>query len=210
MKWEEWIGVLAALFMVGLIVMTLMPNQVGSLFSGDTGLGQGVKMNVPQPGAVGPAYVQGQPRALQIAAQTAPATQPQATQPQAVGDALNPVRNDGGAPVQPGVVPFRQAPLVSFEGTIQQISEIQWQDKQIHIWLSQPGNGELHISVAPSWFLAFMGCTLQHDMQVSGRGFKFDNINKDAVVYAKFLRLGAKRCHLRNDEGFALWSNKLR
>ncbi|MEG3640750.1 magnetosome protein MamS [Magnetococcus sp. PR-3] len=210
MKWEEWIGVLAALFIAGLIVMAIVPNQVGSLFSGETGLGQVAQFNLPQPGTVGQINQGPQPQALQVAAQQPAQNRGGIGKPQAVGDALNPVRNDGGAPVQPGLVPFRKAPLIRFDGTIQQISEIQWQDKQIHIWLSQAGNRELHISVAPSWFLAFMGCTLQHDMQVSGRGFKFDRVNKDAVIYAKYLKINGRNCHLRNDEGFALWSNKLR
>lgn len=116
---------------------------------------------------------------------------------------------------QPGLMPFEQAARVRFNGTIQQISELQQQDGQIHLWLNDPQGREQHLSVAPSWFLQYAGCTLVHDAAISGVGFQFDKtktgmVRRGAVMYVKKLVVGKTVCHLRNDEGFALWSNQLR
>ena len=111
---------------------------------------------------------------------------------------------------QPGLMPFEQAPRQRFTGTIQQISEMPQRDGQMHVTLHDPAGREVHLSVAPDWFLQYMGCILTHDGQISGVGFLFDESVIGRVVYVKKLVVGAKTCHLRNDEGFALWSNQLR
>ncbi|MBF0283518.1 MAG: hypothetical protein HQL51_03570 [Magnetococcales bacterium] len=114
------------------------------------------------------------------------------------------------APPQQGMVPFEQAPQMRFDGKIQQLTELQQRDGQIHIWVHDVSGREVEISVAPNWFLAYMGCTLTHDIPVSGVGFRFDQQGGDPLIYAQRIRVNGKICRLRNDEGFALWSNRLR
>lgn len=114
------------------------------------------------------------------------------------------------APAQLGMMPFEQAPQVRFDGKIQQVTEFQQQDGQIHIWIHDQSGRELQISVAPRWFLEYMGCQLTHDIPVAGQGFRFDNQGADPLIYAQKIRVNGKNCRLRNDEGFALWSNRLR
>ncbi|HIJ83489.1 MAG TPA: hypothetical protein HPQ00_04705 [Magnetococcales bacterium] len=109
-----------------------------------------------------------------------------------------------------GVFNFEQAPKIQFYGKIQQITEVVQNDGQMHVWIHDPAGGEMQISVAPNWFLKLVGCSLGHDGIISGMGFRFDRKNKDALVYAKKIQINGHVCHLRNDEGFALWSNKLR
>ncbi|OSM08625.1 putative Magnetosome protein MamS [Magnetofaba australis IT-1] len=152
-----------------------------------------------------------QGQALQVAQQQNVTKQRRNAALAAGGPGAKTTQQDGATPAQPGLMPFERAPIKRFSGTIQQITELPRRDQQIHIWVTEPGGRELHVSVAPKWFLQFMGCTLSHDAQVNGRGFKFDRANKrDPVVYAKEFTINGRRCQLRNDEGFALWSNKLR
>ncbi len=111
---------------------------------------------------------------------------------------------------QPGVMNFEQAPRVKFSGVVQQVSEFQKRDGQIHVWIHDANGREKEISIAPSWFLKYIGCEIRHDTQVSGVGFSFDNTRPDPMIYARKIRVNGKACRLRNDEGFALWSNRLR
>ncbi|MEW6219746.1 MAG: hypothetical protein AB1634_09480 [Thermodesulfobacteriota bacterium] len=114
------------------------------------------------------------------------------------------------ATFKPGVIKLEQAPVVRFSGVIQQLSEMPQQDGQIHLWLEATDKRELRISVAPSWFLEYTGCRLSHDQAISGVGFQFDASGPEPLIYARRLQVGGTTCQLRNDEGFALWSNRLR
>lgn len=111
---------------------------------------------------------------------------------------------------QPGLMNFEQAPRVRFSGRVQQVSEFQKRDGQIHIWVHDANGREKEISVGPSWFLKYIGCEIGHDVKVKGIGFYFDNVGHDPMIYARKIRVNGKVCRLRNDEGFALWSNRLR
>lgn len=111
---------------------------------------------------------------------------------------------------QPGVMNFEQAPRVRFSGVVQQVSEFRKRDGQIHIWIHTANGKEREISVGPSWFLRYTGCKIAHDTKVSGVGFSFDNKGQDPVIYAKNIIVNGKKSRLRNDEGFALWSSRLR
>ncbi|MEO5364235.1 MAG: hypothetical protein H7838_11520 [Magnetococcus sp. DMHC-8] len=191
MKLEEWLTALGFFAVVAVVVFAILPGglwQTGDSQAGQAGLlaqtGQAV---LPAAGAV--------------PAQTVPAAIVQPVAPAMPARVTRP---------QPGLMPFEQAAQVRFSGTIQQISELQQQDGQIHLWLKGPLGQEQHLSVAPSWFLQYMGCTLQHDAALSGTGFRFDKSNDRALIYVKKLIIGKNVCHLRNDEGFALWSNQLR
>ncbi|GMT41910.1 MAG: hypothetical protein IEMM0002_0321 [bacterium] len=114
----------------------------------------------------------------------------------------------------PGLRNFENFPSVRFEGIVQQVSELPQHDGQIHIWVEPPQGGpqggEQRISVGPEWFLKYTGCAIAHDIKISGVGFLFDKPGQDPMVYAKKIRIGRKVCRLRNDEGFSLWSNRLR
>lgn len=184
-KIAEWVGGFMVLFVVGVVVLALLPDSFWS--SRQPEWGQTALTTVPT--GVWPAAMiatPGEPTILPVAgARTVPA--------------------------QPGLMPFEQAPKVKFNGRIQQITELQQRDGQIHIWVHDTTSGkEQQISVAPSWFLEYMGCMLTHDLTVSGLGFRFDNQGPDPLIYAQKIVVNGRNCRLRNDEGFALWSNRLR
>lgn len=120
------------------------------------------------------------------------------------------VAQQQATPQATGLLDFEQAPEKSFSGTVQQVSELQQKDGQIHVWLNTPTGVEQEISVGPSWFLRYIGCEIAHDSAISGVGFYFDTITKDPIIYAQKISLNGRVCQLRNDEGFALWSNQLR
>ncbi|MEO5368158.1 MAG: hypothetical protein H7831_17765 [Magnetococcus sp. WYHC-3] len=205
-KPEEWVGLAAVAFVAVLVVSALLPPDLKERVATAAGWGSGNAVSFGAPGQVGipppvaPGVGVGQ--AIPVAVVTTPTLVP--PDPTAT-------LAEGAAPVQPGLVPFERAPLVPFSGTIQQITEMPQSDRQVHIWVSTPDQRELHVSVAPAWYLSFMGCTLAHDMQLTGRGFQFNRADQGGdVIYAKKLTINGRPCLLRNDEGFALWSNKLR
>ncbi|CAK0775806.1 putative Magnetosome protein MamS [Gammaproteobacteria bacterium] len=130
-----------------------------------------------------------------------------------------PVRMIPVATVQPtprvdgagkGMMSLQRTPQVNFQGIVQQITEQPQSDGQLHVWLNSSGGVERRVSVAPGWFLQYLGCQLQHDIMISGSGFIFQQETGNELVYAKKIVVNGKTCQLRNDEGFALWSNKLR
>ncbi len=116
----------------------------------------------------------------------------------------------GAGSVSPGLKAFERAPTVKFNGIIQQVSEMQQHDGQIHIWVDDAQGVERRVSIGPDWFLKYTGCKIAHDITISGVGFMFERAGKDPLIYARKIRIDNKVCRLRNDEGFALWSNRLR
>ncbi|MBF0448132.1 MAG: hypothetical protein HQL67_08035 [Magnetococcales bacterium] len=207
MKLEEGIGLIAVIFILSLVVAAVMPDD---LWEGES-LESKMRSTLHSGPGVTPAsnaWAAGPLQGVAVAAVTP-------TQQMTVAPNSNFVTDpalDRTTVPQPGLIPFSQAPRVNFSGTIQQITELQKQDGQIHIWLTDSTTGiDQRISVAPSWFLKYTGCTLLHDMAISGTGFQFDKtLGKNALIYAKKIVINRRPCHLRNDEGFALWSNKLR
>lgn len=192
MKTEEWLTVVGFFMFILVVISALIPET----FWEDNAL------------AVNPS---------QVTATTAwsGSTSVMRNQQQAMAVPVAVVRPNKMPPkrtikAQPGLMPFEQAPRVRFEGSIQQISEMPGKDGQIHVWLHNPMGVEQHLSVSPGWFLEYMGCPLLHDATLSGVGFKFDKTKDGATIYVKKLVIGKTVCHLRNDEGFALWSNRLR
>jgi hypothetical protein len=109
-----------------------------------------------------------------------------------------------------GMVLLQKAPRVNFSGQVQQVSEQPQSDGQLHLWLQDPQGKESRISVGPGWFLTYLGCPLRHDATVDGAGFTYEKSGQVPLIYAKWIRMNGRTCQLRNDEGFALWSNKLR
>ncbi|WP_130470103.1 magnetosome protein MamS [Candidatus Magnetaquicoccus inordinatus] len=116
----------------------------------------------------------------------------------------------GGRDPTGGMVLLQKAPRVNFSGQVQQVSEQPQSDGQLHLWLQDPQGKESRISVGPGWFLTYLGCPLRHDATVDGTGFTFEKGGQVPMIYAKWIRMDGRTCQLRNDEGFALWSNKLR
>ncbi len=110
---------------------------------------------------------------------------------------------------QQGMVPFEQVPLIPFDGIVQEVSAMPRRDNQVHIWLDGNAAQKIHVSVGPDWFLRFEGCVMTHNQSISGVGFNFDSNKPVDVIYAKKITINGRTCQLRNDEGFALWSNKL-
>ncbi|CAK0745757.1 putative Magnetosome protein MamS [Gammaproteobacteria bacterium] len=109
-----------------------------------------------------------------------------------------------------GITSLQKTPQINFQGIVQQITEQPQSDGQLHVWINLPDGTERRISVAPGWFLQYLGCPLQHDITISGSGFIFQQEIGNNLVYARKIVVNGKTCNLRNDEGFALWSNKLR
>jgi hypothetical protein len=108
-----------------------------------------------------------------------------------------------------GIGELDQPPATRFAGVVQQVSEFNQRDGQLHLWIHDGQDKEMEISLAPAWFLEYIGCPVQHNEPVSGTGFVFDTQAGDQLVYVKKITIGAKVCRLRNDEGFALWSSRL-
>ncbi len=112
----------------------------------------------------------------------------------------------------PGLVPFSQAKSERFRGSVVRLTSrgdnTGW--SQIHIWVDNGSGTSKEVSVAPRWFLEYLGCPVQDNSRVRGVGFRFDRVRPNAELYAKNITVGKKSCRLRNDEGFALWSNQLR
>ena len=195
MKFEEWLAVVGFFAVIIVMVFAILPDnlwQTQRLAANQVSAAAQVGVFPNSPGGV----------VWQTPAQsvTAAVVRPVAATP----------NNRRTTRPQPGLMPFEQAARVRFRGKIQQISELQRQDGQIHVWLNDSLGKEQHLSVAPSWFLHYMSCDLAHDAAISGVGFRFDKTRDGAVTYVKKLVVGKTVCHLRNDEGFALWSNQLR
>ncbi|MBF0357308.1 MAG: hypothetical protein HQL70_01800 [Magnetococcales bacterium] len=199
MKVEEVIGLLAVVFIFGLIGAAMLPEDMWEDHSRTPGMG-GVLQGVIGIAPTGSSSRVASP--LQGVAVAAVTPQPNTNVDQKVPRTTI---------AQPGLIPFSRAPLVRFAGTIQQITELQQRDGQIHLWVTDNVTGNEHeVSVAPSWYLKYMNCTLLHDMDISGVGFQFDKKKGSSIIYAKKIKIKNQPCHLRNDEGFALWSNRLR
>ncbi len=129
----------------------------------------------------------------------------------AVGNAgTDPAWGRKSAP--PGLVPFSQAKSERFRGSVVRLNsrgeETGWD--QIHIWVDNGSGTSKEVSVAPRWYLEYLGCRIKDNSRVRGVGFRFDRVRANAELYAKNITVRNKSCRLRNDEGFALWSNQLR
>lgn len=203
MKAEEGLAFVAVAVVFGIVAAAVLPENFWT-FGGNVGLigspqtqGGNQVVSVAMQGPIDGGFSQ-----QNLWAGSMPTAIPVAAPNTAIAD--RPVPQPGG------VLNFEQAPRVQFYGQVQQITEVIQNDGQVHVWIHNPAGGEMQISVAPNWYLKLINCPLTHDSVISGMGFRFDRRNRDALVYAKKLDVSGRVCHLRNDEGFALWSNKLR
>lgn len=111
-----------------------------------------------------------------------------------------------------GLAPFAKARSQRFQGRIESSivrgAEIGW--GQVHIWVTDGIGPPQRISLAPDWYLDYVGCPIAENLHVKGAAFDFDTIRSGDKLYARTITVRGRTCHLRNDEGFALWSNQLR
>ncbi|MBF0273084.1 MAG: hypothetical protein HQL98_13625 [Magnetococcales bacterium] len=185
----EWIVVAGMVFVVGVMVASLLPDRFWEPTKPQT---LPVAATTPQVGTNALLKPPGQEalRMIPVAAARTP--------------------TDGAGAGASGLVLLQQSPTVKFAGTVQQISEQPQSDGQLHLWINGANGQEMRISVGPGWFLKYLGCPLAHDVAVDGSGFSFERNGTSPLIYAKRIRINGRLCQLRNDEGFALWSNKLR
>lgn len=112
----------------------------------------------------------------------------------------------------PGLVPFSRAVSERFRGKVVRIvswgSATEW--GQVHIWVDSGSGPAREVSVAPNWYLQHLGCSIADNSRVQGVAFRYSKSQPDAELYAKNVTIDGKTCRLRNDDGFALWSNRLR
>ncbi len=116
-------------------------------------------------------------------------------------------------PAGRGLVPFSAARTEAFNGTVAQVqgSGVDQGWGQIHVWIADRNGDAMELSMAPDWYLEYMGCGVTRNMYVKGTGFIFDTDGMaQPLLYAKDVTVNGVKCKLRNDEGFALWSNRLR
>ncbi|MBF0289732.1 MAG: hypothetical protein HQM14_18110 [SAR324 cluster bacterium] len=104
---------------------------------------------------------------------------------------------------------FTDKTLVRFSGIVDKINMSPTVNDRIHILVKDKIGNEKQVSLGPSWFLTYTNCTIAEDIAIDGKGFKFDPAGT-ALIYAKKIRINGQVCRFRNDEGFALWSDKLR
>jgi len=117
-------------------------------------------------------------------------------------------------PAGRGLVPFTAARTEVFSGTVLKVHKTSSGGQgwgQVHVWVSQRRGGVRELSLGPDWYLEYMGCTVAANMFIKGVGFDFGSTGTvDSQLYAKDVTINGAKCRLRNDEGFALWSNRLR
>ena len=111
-----------------------------------------------------------------------------------------------------GLTPFSRAESYRFDGRVVRIisrgADLGW--GQVHVWIAGGPEAVREISLAPEWYLQYLSCAVSKNARVAGVAFRFDAKRPNAELYAKTVTVNGKTCRLRNDEGFALWSNKLR
>lgn len=201
---EQWIMLLGLGFFLVLIGIAMNPDE--SVKSPSTATSsptaQPVAMlNVQQTSPNGP------PHAVNAPIQLRP--QMQGVQWATPGAVPNTQTQNAAA-----MTPFQAAPTIPYSGVIEQIVNRDpggW--GQIHIFIRTPGNRVQEISLAPEWYLQFLGCTPQQGQAVSGEGMRFGAQQQGQpgqLLHARNVSMAGVICRLRNADGFALWSDQLR
>ncbi|CAH2598667.1 conserved protein of unknown function [Rhodovastum atsumiense] len=111
-----------------------------------------------------------------------------------------------------GLVPFSTARTERFSGRVVEVntlgSDIGW--GQVHVQIVDEARRDTSlVSLAPTWFLLHLGCTVAPNDRISGLAFRFDAVGPDVPIYARSVSVNGRPCQLRSDEGIALWSNRL-
>ena len=111
-----------------------------------------------------------------------------------------------------GLVPFHQINTRAFRGPVSSML-IRGDNKdwgQVHIWVNVAGNRAREITLAPNWYLQHLGCPMRVNARVKGAAFKMNKTSPDALLYAQKISVDGVTCKLRNNGGFALWSDQLK
>ncbi|KAF0116376.1 MAG: hypothetical protein FD149_1423 [Rhodospirillaceae bacterium] len=110
-----------------------------------------------------------------------------------------------------GLVPFTRAVTQKYSGKVVSVAalggDIGW--GQVHVWMNDAAGQVQQLSLAPDWYIAYLWCTVTEDTFIDGIAFRFDPMPSSGMLYAKTVIVNGLECRLRNDEGFALWSNQL-
>lgn len=214
MKPEQWITSLGVIFIVGLIVGALLPDDFWEREHHGSHHGVSHQLSHVVQGAV-PADLPRAPFPQQpgVAQVVWPQDMP--------GDGRQPFAGTAVAPVPQvqarniaavGLVPFEAGTTRRYEGQVQQFMvrgpDTDW--GQVHIWVVDTTGTSREISLAPDWYLLYMGCMVSQSSRVAGVAFQFDKAAAAPILYAQDIVVGGRKCQLRNAEGFALWSNQLR
>ncbi|MEI8395120.1 MAG: hypothetical protein WCF85_10320 [Rhodospirillaceae bacterium] len=135
---------------------------------------------------------------------------PQMPQDMPVGGLMQPAAMAGAN--FPGLVPFARPTQERFAGRITQVTPLGadtgW--GQVHITIVDAATGTTRIvSLAPTWFLEYQGCTVMQNYPVSGMAFSFGGASSaENPLYARVIKVNGRPCQLRSDEGFALWTSR--
>ncbi len=177
----------------------------GKLIAEAVGAGAGVGT----PGLNAPQMPADLPRGGQMQAAALPGVPTMIPMPQGAGIAPPGAISQGAIP---GLVPFSRPAQERFSGRVTQVTALGadagW--GQVHITITDDITGASRIvSLAPTWYLQYLGCGVMQNYQVSGQAFRFDAPAADVPLYARTIKVNGRPCQLRSDEGFALWSSKL-
>ena len=137
---------------------------------------------------------------------------PQLPQSLPMGGVMQPAALAAQPATIPGLVPFARPTQERFAGRVNQVTALGadtgW--GQVHITIIDDLTGTARlVSLAPGWYLHYLGCTVTPSAQVAGMGFRFDAVGADTPLYARVIKVNGRPCQLRSDEGFALWSNRV-
>ncbi len=219
MKPEQWITSLGIIFVIGLIIGALLPDNFWDRqHQGNRNVVGHRLAHVVQD--AGPVDAPQAPDTQQPAAVQAAWPQTSTT-PDATGGGMQQFSGVATAPAAPvqarniaavGLVPFEAGTTRRYEGQVQQImvrgADVDW--SQVHVVVADPAGAAREISLAPDWYLLYLGCMVNPNTPVAGIAFQFDRVTSNPVLYAKDIVISGRKCQLRNDEGLALWSNQLR
>ncbi|KAF0191439.1 MAG: hypothetical protein FD165_1773 [Gammaproteobacteria bacterium] len=219
MKPEQWITSLGLIFIIGLIIGALLPDNFWDRQhqGGRNGVGHRLAHVVQDAGPVDAPQAP-YPQQPTVAGAAWPQT---GTAPDAMGGGMQQFSGLATAPAPQvqarniaavGLIPFEAGTTRRYEGQVQQITvrgaDLDW--SQVHILVADPAGAAREISLAPDWYLLYMGCMVSQNTRVAGLAFQFDRVTSNPVLYAKDIVISGRKCQLRNDEGLALWSNQLR
>ena len=108
-----------------------------------------------------------------------------------------------GAPK--GLIPFTRAVTQKYSGKVVSVAalggDIGW--GQVHVWMNDIAGQVQQMSLAPDWYMAYLGCAITENTSISGAAFRFDLAASSGMLYAKTVIVNGLECRLRNDEGFA-------
>ncbi|MFN3076728.1 MAG: hypothetical protein ABT940_07605 [Alphaproteobacteria bacterium] len=215
---EHAILAAGAVFVVAVIGAAMIPDDVWERSGGEAGVviahAVGAGGGIANPAMIHPVAPMAPMAAGQVQGQVM-GEAPGGGMAMNVAGAATPAQAPGGAwgrgSATRGLIPFTRAKTQPFSGRVASMvvlgGDVGW--GQVHIWVGDVGQPVQQVSLGPDWYLNYLGCAVAENAMVRGIAFKFDNLQSNVELYAKTLTVNGLECRLRNDEGFALWSNQL-